>query len=133
MVAIRTFFNNVSFVSSALATTSLKLQNCFETRKKPVYANETAKQWAVKFEEIRKKYGKSEKDNETNITDVISAVSSKHPSINLSNIGELTIYQIMDCFKRLNKIENYTLSFEALIHGASKDDVKLEHWSEKLK
>jgi len=109
----------------------VRKQNGIERPPKLVYKNDIAKQMAEKFKELRAKYNK--KDDETTLVDIISAICAKHESINLINVMDLTIYQIMDSFKRLNLIDNYTLTYEALLHGAKSDDIKLKHWSEKIK
>lgn len=70
--------------------------------------------------------------NDTDLLDLISALSSKHPSLNLLNIWELTVYQLIDQFKRLNMIDDYSVGIDSLLAGASKKDVQLIHWSKKF-
>jgi len=109
----------------------LKIQNCLNSK-----VNKPKNSFEKKLEEMRKKYNKcfnnKEKNvDDNNLNDIISAVCAKHPSINLLNIGNLTIYQLIDQFKRLNAIDTYHININSLIHGASKDE-SLKHWSSKL-
>lgn len=72
------------------------------------------------------------KNSESDLSDIISAVCSKHPSINIFNVEELTIYQLTDQYKRLNAIDQYLINIKSLLAGADKKDINLKHWSEKL-
>lgn len=69
-------------------------------------------------------------DNEIDISDIISAVSSKSNSINKLNVWELTLYQLYDEYSRLELIDNYDFSVQAIMAGAEKVDLK--HWSSKI-
>lgn len=66
------------------------------------FKNKTAKKW---FDKIRKAEKQNSKSRGTNkdytLPNIISAVSSKHPSINLLNVYDLTIFQLIDTFNRL--------------------------------
>jgi len=94
----------------------LKIQNCLNS----------------KVNKPKNSFDNKEKNvDDNNLNDIISAVCAKHPSINLLNIGNLTIYQLIDQFKRLNAIDTYHININSLIHGASKDE-SLKHWSSKL-
>jgi hypothetical protein len=68
----------------------------------------------------------------TDLVDIISAVSARHQSLNLLNIYELTVYQLIDQFKRLNLIDEYFINIKSLLAGADKKDVNLIHWSKKI-
>ena len=109
----------------------LKQMNCVNPnveKEKP--KNEAEKKFWKKLKEIRAKY---EKHKDTmDINDIISAVAAKHPSINLLNVGSLTIYQLIDQYRRLNSIEQYDLNINSLIHGCDSKNVNLKHWSGKL-
>jgi len=82
-----------------------------------------------KAKEKYKKYLDSE--NDSLILDIISSVGAKHPSLNIFNIGKLTIYQLFDQFHRLNYIDEYYISIKSMLAGA--ENIKLEHWSRKIK
>jgi hypothetical protein len=111
----------------------LKRQNCISEnlsnkRRKP--KNEAEKNLYRQLNKARAKYSK--KDN-SDMSEIISSVCAKHPSINLFNVGDLTIYQLIDQYKRLNAIDEYFISIDSLLHGASSEDVKVVHWSSKQK
>lgn len=69
-------------------------------------------------------------DDEVDISDIISAVSSKSHSINRLNIWGLTLYQLYDEYSRLELIDNYDFSIQAMMAGAEKIDLK--HWSSRI-
>ena len=108
----------------------LKRQNCITDngKKKLVPKNDAQKKMFIKLKENRSKYNS---ENNNNIIDIISSVCAKHPSINLSNVGDLSMYQLIDQYKRLNLIDEYFININSLMHGASGDNVKIKHWSSK--
>jgi len=120
-------FNFMDYVNT------IKYQNGVGQNDEPKPFNDTAKEMMEKLKKLRAKYATKQNEEESDIVDIISSVCSKHPSINLLNVGELTILQIIDKFKRLNMIDSYYLNFEALMHGASGEDTQLKHWSSKIK
>lgn len=73
---------------------------------------------------------KSEEENDFDISDIISAVSTKSNSINKLNVFDLTIYQLYDEFRRLETVDQYQIGIQSMLAGAK--DVKLKHWSSKL-
>ena len=106
----------------------LRKQNCVnQESKKMTPKNEAQKKMFIKLKKARAKYNKQ--DN--NVIDIISSVCAKHPSISLFNVGELSMYQLIDQYKRLNAIDEYFISINSLMHGASNDDIKVKHWSSK--
>lgn len=64
------------------------------------------------------------------ISDIVSAVSSKSNSINKLNIWDLTLYQVYDEYSRLEVIDNYNFSIQAMMAGA--ENVELKHWSSRI-
>lgn len=117
--------NFLSFVNSVRLVNSLKVEQ--EVK----YSGDKAKQMAEKFKKLREKYEKAfKKDDDLDYTDIISTVASRHPSVNLSNIGEITLYQLMDKFRRLHNIDEYNINIQALMNGAK--DIKLEHYSKRF-
>lgn len=79
--------------------------------------------------QAKKKQLDNDEDN-VDISDIISAVSSKSYSINKINIWDLTLYQLYDEYGRLELIDSYNFSIKAMMAGAGKVDLK--HWSSKL-
>jgi len=84
----------------------------------------------VEAKKKRQREMESEDDGDIDISDIISAVSSKSNSINKLNIWELTLYQLYDEYARLELVDNYEFSIKAMMAGAK--DVKLKHWSSKI-
>lgn len=75
------------------------------------FKNNTAKKLYDKIlkaqnEQERKK----KKDANLTIPNIISAVSAKHPSLNYSNIWDLTMFQLLDSFNRLQVNEMYNIA-----------------------
>lgn len=95
-----------------------KLMEDMERHRKRVEAKKNAK-----------KRAEGDDDN-IDLSDIVSAVSSKSNSINKLNIWELTLYQIYDEYARLELIDNYDFSIKAMMAGAEKIDLK--HWSSKI-
>jgi len=104
----------------------IMLQNCM---KKPEKKSKMLLKFEARLAKMRKKYGK---ENDTSLIEIVSAISAKHPSINLLTVGGLTIYQLYDQLTRLNMIEGYEFNFEAMVNGASSDNAKTKHWSSRI-
>jgi hypothetical protein len=111
----------------------IKQINCLSIEDSIKYANNRAKQIAEKLKKLKEKYLKNKKQEGLDFLDIISSVCAKHPSINLFNVGNLTIYQLIDQFKRLNMVDNFYISVESLLHGAEKESIKIIHWAEQIK
>ncbi|AYP68254.1 hypothetical protein PQE75_gp225 [Bacillus phage vB_BcoS-136] len=122
-------------------TTVIKLQNYLEKPKSdkseenPVdeetkMLQEHMKKMREKVEAKKNRQRQDDGESDIDISDIISAVSSKSNSINKLNIWELTLYQLYDEYARLELIDNYDLSIKAMMAGAEKVDLK--HWSSKL-
>ena len=112
----------------------LKYQNCINTNKEEIKVkskNDKVKEYLEKLKKEKQKHDKKF-NNETQLTDIISSVCAKHPSINLLNVGNMTIYQIINQYKRLNYIDDYFMSIDSLMNGAKKEDVDLKHWSTNM-
>jgi hypothetical protein len=109
----------------------LKRQNCISRKKENTQKpkSESQKKFFALLMEKRKKY---KTESNTDISDTVSAICAKHPSVNLFNVGKLTIYQLVDTYKRLNSIDEYFISIQSLLAGAKKEDVNLVHWGSKL-
>jgi len=83
-----------------------------------------------RVESKKKAQSESDGNNQGDISDIISAVSSKSNSINKLNIWDLTLYQVYDEYTRLELIDSYDFSIRAIMAGAK--DIDLTHWSSKL-
>jgi len=113
----------------------LKKQNGIKTEEPEKYANSIAQQMAEKMKKMREKYNKALNTEEQmyDYSDILSSVCAKHNSINPFNLGNLTVYQTIDQFKRLNMIEKFEIDIQSLLHGAKSEDIKLENWFNKIK
>lgn len=69
-------------------------------------------------------------DDETDIGDIMSAVSSKSYSLNKLNIWNLTLFQLYDEYTRLEIIDSYKFSIQAMMAGA--ENVQITHWSSRI-
>lgn len=115
-------------------TDILKFQNAIndsENEIKIESKNSKVEEYLRKLKKAKKEYDK--KFNDTKISDIISAVCARHPSINLLNVISLTTYQVVDQYRRLTMVDDYFITIESLMHGASSSDEneKIEplHWS----
>lgn len=87
------------------------------------FKNKLAKKLFAKMQKsIKEENAKKKVDMNYTIPNIISAVSSTHPSINFVNIWELTIFQLLDCFNRLK-----TNSFFRI------DSVRVSVWGDEKK
>ncbi|NFT30730.1 hypothetical protein FDF40_04470 [Clostridium sporogenes] len=98
-----------------------------ETRKLMERMKELNEKVEEKKRQQKKAYGE---DEEINISDIVSAVTTKSNSINKLNVWDHTLYQLYDEYARLELIDNYDFSIRAMMAGAEKIDLK--HWSSKI-
>ena len=118
--------NNFNFIIDIL-----KQQNCINSEKNKVkIENDAQKKFMEQLRKMKEKYKKYEKEQD--IVDIMSGVCSKHPSINVFNVGKLTMWQLINAYKALNKIDEYYLSYKSIFAGGDPEKIKIKHWSEKL-
>ena len=94
------------------------------------FKNETARKLFEKMQKA-KKWQKKHGNHDPNLTlpNIISAVATRHPSINYTNIGQLTIYQVMDCFDRLRNDAFYEIDKTRVsVWGDEKTTFKPDTW-----
>lgn len=77
-------------------------------------------------DEVKKKQNKGA---DITIASMISAVTAKSNTVSKFNFCDLTVYQLYDEYKRLQKISGYDVSILALVNGAKID---LDDWSSKI-
>ena len=66
------------------------------------FKNKMAKELYEKMLKAQKKEKEEKKSsNDLTIPNIISSVCVKHPSLNYSNIWEITIFQLLDTFNKL--------------------------------
>ena len=119
----------------------IKLHNYLKKVEKkdssPNPADEQTKKLMQQMEENRRKVEAKKKaqqgrdgDEDIDIADIVSSISSKSNSLNKFNIWDFTLYQLYDEYSRLEIIDNYDFSIQAMMAGAEKVD--LTHWSSKI-
>ena len=75
-----------------------------EEAEAPKYKNELARKISEKLQkarEQREKQRSKQVNKDYMLANIISAVANKHPSLNPINIWDLTLYQLIDSFNRL--------------------------------
>lgn len=101
-----------------------------DDEKEPVFMSDKAKElWAKKLEaeEEQRKAMSKIKDSKYNIANIVSKLCVVHPSYNLINIKELTIFQIYDAFFQVCHMRACELSEQIFsTHGGDKFD--FEQW-----
>lgn len=115
----------------------IKLQNYLVNIDKDKYnpKNEKAKKIIEKLKKAKQAINKSKKndDNENiDFADIVSAVSTKSNHINKKNIWNLTMYQLIDEYNRLNMIDQYDINIRSLLAGADSKKIKIKHWMSKI-
>ena len=74
------------------------------------FKNKRAKELYYKMKKAAKKERQNKKiDINFTLANIISAVSNKHPSLNFVNIWNLTIFQLLDAFNRLQINTTYDI------------------------
>lgn len=64
----------------------------------------------------------------------MSSVCARHPSINQLNIHDLSYFQIIEQYMRLQKIDDYEVNMNALVSGTLGEEgrKKIKHYSSKI-
>lgn len=109
----------------------LKLVNCIDDTKKYVRNKKLDEKIARARAKIKERLGRIPGD-EDDITfkDLVSVLTSKHPSLNLLNVWDLTYYQFNDQFKRMQLVDNYELGVRQILAGA--ENIKLRYYITRL-
>ena len=92
-----------------------------EESAEPKFKNKKAREI---YEKIQKGQEKAAKKHDINLSipNIISAVACKHPSLNLTNIWNLTIFQLLDSFNRLQSNAIYDI-----------DSARVSTWGDEKK
>lgn len=72
-----------------------------EEAEEPKFKNELARQLYEKMQKAKKQEVKKKADVNYSLPNIVSAVSNKHPSISPITVWDLTIFQLLDAFNRL--------------------------------
>lgn len=87
-----------------------------------------------KLKKGREKMAKTTKaDKNMELGNIISAVANKSPSLNMINIWDLTVYQLWDCFARLNNLNVYEINAASVSAWGDKDNkFDFNGWFKKM-
>lgn len=78
------------------------IHNSTEDITEQKFKNNLAKKMFEKMLKAKQKERETKKEDiDLSLPNIISAISCKHPSINLTNVWDLTIFQLLDQFNRL--------------------------------
>lgn len=96
-------------------------------------ANKIAAEMMARARKLKKEIESKIKSKDgVGFLEMTSTICARHPSINLTNIGKLNYYQIIDQYKRLMMIDLYT---PCLYGNAGEDYIKnnkVKHYSQKI-
>ena len=94
------------------------------------FKNALAKKMFEKIQKAEKEKKKNKKgDKNYTIPNIISSVAAKHPSINFTNIWDLTLYQLIDTFNRLQVDSVYYInSTRVSVWGDEKNSFDQTLW-----
>lgn len=91
-------------------------------------ADERTRALLRRSRELEKRRAKARGDEDgITLADIVSICAARlgvHPDV----IGQYDMFQLYDLLGRLKMYDEYEVGVEALLHGASKDDVELKHW-----
>jgi hypothetical protein len=93
---------------------------------------EEAKRRKEEMEKRIKLKGKIKQKNGIGFLEIMSTVCARHPSINPIIINKLNYFQIIEQYKRLLKIDDYTVTMNALSSGNldTKKQKQIKHYTE---
>lgn len=98
-------------------------------------AEEMIKRAAKLKAEIKEKISKDE--NKSGFLEIMSSICARHPSINQLNIKELSYYQIIDQFYRLQMIDEFGMKANAWSAGVLDEkgvkEMQKKHYTNKIK
>lgn len=94
------------------------------------FKNNAARKLYERMQKAKKENRKNKKaDVNMSIPNIISSVSNKHPSLNYENIWKLTMFQLLDCFNRLQANVVYDIdSTRVSVWGDEKKTFDFSLW-----
>lgn len=97
------------------------------------FANKIAEKLYNKLKQAPNYREKQGQDKRFELNNIISAVSAHHPSLNIVNIWELTIYQLYDQFARLGTNEMFEIEkMQVAYYGDPQNKFKIGKWYDLL-
>lgn len=120
----------------------IKIINKIEDEEEPEIITDNL-EMKKKFQEARRKLRlakekerllKAQKNEgiKISIPEIISSVCILGTGYTLTNIWDLTIYQLYDQWRRCQMKEDYGIGIDMLLAGASKKDVNLQYWMKEI-
>jgi hypothetical protein len=94
--------------------------------------NEEQKKYFQRLKKVKELRREREGEPESELLQIVSSITAIHPNYDFSNIQNLTMFQLIDQYKRLCSAEEYNLNIQALLHGATNENLKIKHWSEPM-
>lgn len=101
-------------------------RNCIKSSQEEILSKVKNKKALEILKKIKK--GRSEKEKQSKadknmeLGNIISAVANKSQSLNILNIWDLTVFQIWDCFTRLNNNNIYDIQSMSVAAWGDKDN-----------
>ncbi|WP_313072973.1 hypothetical protein [Lacrimispora sp.] len=101
---------------------------------KPKFKSELARKLFYRTKEAESKREKGKNTNASmDLPNILSAVAARHPSLNMLNIWDITIYQLYDQFKRLQNNTLYDIqSMSVAAWGDGKNNFDPSQWYKNL-
>jgi hypothetical protein len=99
-------------------------------KQQETFANEKARKIAEKIQQAKQKRNSLKSKDSVSLSDMISSVASRHKSLNLLNIWDLTIYQLCNQYNRLIAEDEFDI--HAMNYAYYGGEFKVKHWSKSL-
>ena len=112
----------------------IKIQNCIkdddtEDQYNTNPQSEKAKQILEKLKKGKQKVKEIKNKNAPTFPDIVSSFAAKM-QMNINDVLNLDFYQFNEQFNRLQKVEDYHISINSIMHGADSKKVKITHYTE---
>lgn len=99
------------------------------------FKNSKAEQLYIRMKVAEKKQKEKEKDEnfDFSIPNIISAVSNFHPSINPLNVWDLTMFQLIDSFERIQLGKTFGIkSLNVAVWGDKENTFDMSEWHKNM-
>lgn len=97
------------------------------------FKNSIAKKIYEKMQKAAKNNSSKDKNQDFILANVISSVANKHPSINPVNVWNMTVFQLMDSFNRLQNNSIYDMqAMRVSVWGDEKRTFDAELWHKNM-
>ena len=101
----------------------IKTDQALSDSKPPKFKNKLAKEMLAKIKKGAAELNQSQKEvQRMELPNIISAVASKHPRLNYTNIYDLTVTQLFDTFNRLCNNTSFDIHSMSIAAWGDKDN-----------